>query len=71
MQQSIQTDQTYKKTETLISSKVWFIRNNKLKIAHKIIYGQSPPEVFSIKDAVQIRNEPTGKQPHRNNLQLY
>ena len=30
------------------------------------MFRSSPPEVFSKKDAVQIRSKPTGEQPHRS-----
>ena len=30
------------------------------------MFRSSPPEVFSKKDAVQIRSKPTGEQPHKS-----
>ena len=30
------------------------------------MFRSSPPEVFSKKDAAEIRSKPTGEQPHRS-----
>ena len=60
-QQLIQTNQNYKRTKTLKSSKVQFIKKNKLKIIYKIIL----VEKQSSRGVIQERIPANTKQIHR------
>ena len=64
IQQLIQTNQNYKRTETLKSSKVYFIKKNKLKIVCKIICAQKQ----SSKGVVQERYSANVKETHKGTI---